>query len=169
MTRQFVHKGRKIQVALDVYTAPDGQSITRDIVIHPGAVAILPVLDHDHVVLLKNERFIVGETLWELPAGTLEPNEPPDQAAPRELAEETGYTASRWRKLAAFYPSPGIISEKTHLYVAEQLTPGPLQLEIGENLTPVTVAWNDAMTWALDGTIRDAKTLVGLLLWDRLR
>jgi ADP-ribose pyrophosphatase len=169
MSRQFVHKGRKIQVALDTYTAPDGQTITRDVVIHPGAVAILPLLDADHVVLLRNERFIIGETLWEVPAGTLEPGEPPDEAAPRELAEETGYTAARWRKLAAFFPSPGVISERTHLYLAEGLTPGRMQLEVGEHLIPETVAWTDAVAWALDGTIRDAKTLVGILMWDRLR
>lgn len=169
MTRKIVHQGRKIQVALDTYTAPDGQVITRDIVIHPGAVAILPVLDADHVVLLRNDRFIVGETLWEIPAGTLEPGEPPDEAAPRELAEETGYTAARWRKLAAFFPSPGIISERTHLYLAEGLTPGEMRLEVGEHLTPETVSWQDAMRWAMDGTIRDAKTLVAILIWDRMK
>jgi ADP-ribose pyrophosphatase len=169
MARQVVFQGRKIRVALDTYTADDGQTINRDVVIHPGAVAILALPDAEHVVLLRNERFIVGETLWELPAGTLEPGEPPDTAAPRELAEETGYTAARWRKLAAFFPSPGIISERTHLYLAEGLTPGPMQLETGEELTPQVVPWRDAVAWALDGTIHDAKTLVGILLWDRLR
>src|SRR5262249_17349807 len=87
----------------------------------------------------------------------------------RELAEETGYTAARWRKLAAFFPSPGVISERTHLFVAEGLTPGPMSLEVGEELKPEVVAWRDAVAWALDGTIRDAKTLVRILLWDRLR
>jgi ADP-ribose pyrophosphatase len=169
MTRQVIFQGRKVQVALDTTTTADGQTIKRDVVIHPGAVAILALLDADHVILLRNERFIVGETLWEVPAGTLEPGEPPDTAAPRELAEETGYTAARWRKLAAFFPSPGIISERTHLYLAEGLTPGQMHLEADEELTPQVVAWRDAVAWAIDGTIHDAKTLVGILLWDRLR
>jgi ADP-ribose pyrophosphatase len=169
MAPEIVYRGRKIQVAVDTLTAADGRTITRDVVVHPGAVAILPLLDDEHVVLLRNERFIVGETLWELPAGTLEPGEPPDQAAPRELAEETGYSAVRWRHLLTFYPSPGILSERTHLYLARDLTPGPMSLEPGEHLTPQTITWRDALAWALDGTIRDAKTLVGILLWERLR
>ena len=85
------------------------------------------------------------------------------------MAEETGYTAAHWDKLAAFFPSPGVLSERTHLFLAEDLTPGPMNLELDENLTPQIVTWKDAVAWALDGTIRDAKTLVGILLWDRLR
>jgi ADP-ribose pyrophosphatase len=111
----------------------------------------------------------VGETLWEVPAGTLEPGEPPDQAAVRELAEETGYTAASWRKLAEFYPSPGVLSERTHLYLATDLTPGTMRPEPGESLEPHRIAWDEAVRWALDGTIRDAKTLAALLLWEHMR
>jgi ADP-ribose pyrophosphatase len=169
MTRQVVFTGRKIQVALDTISGRDGQPVSRDVVLHPGAVAILPLVDAGRVCLVRNHRFIVGQDLLEIPAGTLEPGEPPDQAAPRELAEETGYRAGRWRKLSEFYPSPGVLSERTHLYLAENLTAGPMQLEEGEVLHPEIVAWDDALRWALDGTIRDAKTLVALLLWARLR
>ena len=84
-------------------------------------------------------------------------------------AEETGYHAGRWRRLAEFYPSPGILSERMFLFLAEDLTPGPVHPEPGEELEPLVVPWKEAVGWALDGTIRDAKTLVGLLLWDRLR
>ena len=169
MTRQIVHRGRKIQVAVDTTVTADGQTITRDVVLHPGAVAILPMVDADHICLLRNHRPIVEATLWEIPAGTLEPDEPPEQAAVRELAEETGYTAARWRKLGEFYPSPGVLSECTRLFLAEQLTPGRMRLEKDEDLQPETVTWADAVRWALDGTIRDAKSLVAILLWDRLR
>ena len=89
--------------------------------------------------------------------------------AVRELAEETGYTAAAWRKLTEFYPSPGVLSEQTHLYLASELTPGTMRPEPGENLEPRVVPWSEALAWALDGTIRDAKTLVALLLWNRLR
>lgn len=166
--RQIVYRGRKIQVALETATAADGTVIHRDIVLHPGAVAILPVVDDRHVCLLRNRRPIVGETLWEVPAGTLEPGEPPESAAVRELAEETGYHAARWRKLAEFFPSPGVISERTHLFVAEELTAGPLQLEKDEEIQPCVVAWEEALRWATDGTIRDAKTLVAILLWGKV-
>jgi ADP-ribose pyrophosphatase len=169
MARQVLATGRKIQVALDIITGTDGKPVHRDIVIHPGAVAILPLVDAGHVCLVRNHRFVVGEDLLEIPAGTLEAGEPPETAAPRELAEETGYTAARWRNLAAFYPSPGVLSERTHLFLAQDLTAGLMRLEEGEHLEPLVVPWEQALTWALDGTIRDAKTLVAILLWDRLQ
>jgi len=134
MARTIVHRGRKIQVAVDVSTGPRGTTIQRDVVLHPGAVAILPLA-----------------------------------AAARELAEETGYRAASWHKLAEFYPSPGVLSEKTVLFVARGLTPGAMRPEDDEQLEPVLVPLGEAMARTLDGTIRDAKTLVALLLWDRLK
>jgi ADP-ribose pyrophosphatase len=169
MPRTVIYTGRKIQVAIDETPGPDGHLIRRDVVIHPGAVAILPLVDADHVCLLRNQRVTVGETLWEIPAGTLEPGEPVDRAAVRELAEETGYQAARWRKLLEFYPSPGVLSERTHLFVAEGLTAGTMHPEADEQLEPQVVPWSQAMQWALDGTICDAKTLIAVLYWDRLR
>jgi ADP-ribose pyrophosphatase len=169
MARTIVHRGRKIQVAVDESPGRDGQIVRRDVVLHPGAVAILPLIDAEHVCLLRNERPSVGETLWEIPAGTLEPGEPIDQAAVRELAEETGYRAGRWRKLHAFFPSPGVLSERTHLFLAEDLTAGEMHLEADETIEPQVVEWQQAFAWCLDGTIRDAKTLVALLLWNQLR
>ena len=171
IARRFRHlrARRAVVVALDEEVRPDGRVIRRDIVLHPGAVVILPLLDAEHVVLLRNHRPVVGQTLWEVPAGTLEPPEPPEEAAVRELAEETGYRASSWRKLVEFYPSPGILSERMHLFLAEGLTPGEMALEADEQIEPVVVQWGQALTWATDGTIKDAKSMVAILLWDRLR
>jgi ADP-ribose pyrophosphatase len=169
MARRVVFTGRKIQVAIETETLADGSQVQRDVVIHPGAVAIVPIVDADHICLVRNRRLIVGEELLEIPAGTLEPGEAPDTAAVRELAEETGYSAKNWRKLAEFYPSPGVLSERTHLYLATGLSAGPMHLEAGEELVPQVVSWSDAMKWAVEGTIRDAKTLIGLLLLDRTR
>jgi ADP-ribose pyrophosphatase len=169
MARTIVYRGRKIQVADDVSTGPDGRAIHRDAVLHPGAVAVLPFVDADHVCLLRNHRFILDTVLWEVPAGTLEPGEPVEDAARRELAEETGYRASEWRKLTEFFPSPGILSERLHVFLARGLTPGPMHLEADEKLEPHILPWSQALTWATDGTIQDAKTLVAVLLWDRLR
>jgi ADP-ribose pyrophosphatase len=169
MARTVVYQGRKIQVAVEEVTRRDGVLVRRDVILHPGAVAILPLVARDQVCLLRNHRPVVGQTLWEIPAGTLEPGEPPDQAAIRELAEETGYRAGRWRKLHAFYPSPGVLSEQTHLYLAEDLTPGPMDLEPGEEIEPHVVPWEQALGWTIDGTICDAKTVLAILLWNQLR
>jgi ADP-ribose pyrophosphatase len=169
MSREIVHRGRKIQVALDISEAPDGQIIKRDMIFHPGAVVILPVVDRDHICLLKNYRFVIDQTLWECPAGTLEPNEPLQHAAERELLEETGYTAKSWRSLGYLYASPGVLDEKLHLFVAQDLTPGQMQPEACEKLEPQIVPWDQALQMALDGTIKDAKTITSILLWDRLR
>src|SRR3954464_1121021 len=122
MPRETVHVGRRIRVEVDTFTAPDGTVIRRDLIRHPGAVVILPVLDAGRVVLLRNHRFVIGETLWELPAGTVErgeplenpaagaggPGEPLEACARRELIEETGYRAARWRGLGYLYASPGV-------------------------------------------------------------
>src|SRR4051812_16131696 len=169
MARQVIHEGRKIKVAVDTSTGPNGETIRRDMVLHPGAVVILPVIDRDHVCLLRNNRFVIGETLWEVPAGTLEPGEVVESAAERELVEETGYTAKRWRKLGHFYPSPGVLDEKMYLFVAEDLTAGTARPEADEDLEPKTVPWADALRMAQDGTIHDLKTVTAILLWDRLR
>jgi ADP-ribose pyrophosphatase len=169
VSRELIHRGRKIEVLLDSTVLPDGTVIRRDVILHPGAVVILPMVDARHVCLLRNHRFIVDETLWELPAGTLEPGEPPERAAIRELQEETGYVAGCWQKLTAAYASPGCLSEMMHIFVAEDLTAGPARPEKDEVLEPHVIEWSKALDWATNGTIRDVKTIAGLLLWDRLR
>lgn len=169
MPREIVHRGRKIQVAIDTSTGQDGQVIRRDMIFHPGAVVILPVVDAGHICLLRNFRFVINETLWELPAGTLEADEPIETAAVRELREETGYSAGRWRSLGFLYASPGVLDEKLHLFVAEDLTPGEAHPEADEHLKPKIVPWPDALRMALNGAIKDAKTITAILLWDRLR
>ena len=167
MAWDIVHRGRKIQVAVDRSIGANGQTILRDVVLHPGAVAILPLVDDEHICLLRNHRFILDEVLWEIPAGTLEAGEAVEAAAVRELAEETGYQAAKWRKVLEFYPSPGVLSERTHLFVASELTAGAMRPEADEQLEPQVVAISQALAWTRDGTIRDAKTLLALWWWQQ--
>lgn len=169
MSREIVHIGRKIRVAIDTETAADGTVVRRDAILHPGAVVILPVLDRDRIVLLRNHRFVIGETLWEVPAGTREPGEPLQACAERELLEETGYRAAKWRCLGYLYASPGVLDEKLHLFIAEELTPGPPQPEADEELEPKILAFDEAIRMCLAGEIQDAKTITLLLWWEKLR
>lgn len=169
MPREIVHVGRRIRVAVDTDRAADGTPIRRDVILHPGAVVILPVLDAGHVVLLRNHRFVISETLWEVPAGTVEPGESIQACAERELAEETGYRAARWKSLGYLYASPGVLDEKLHLFIAEDLSPGAARPEPDEQLHPVILELREAIRMCLAGEIRDAKTVTSLLLWERMQ
>ncbi len=147
----------------------DGTLHSREIVQHPGAVVILPLLADGRVCLIRNYRMTVGETLLELPAGTLDAGEDPAETARRELVEETGYRAGRLEKLHEFYTSPGVMTERMHLFLATDLTAGPAALEPEEEIQTQLVAWEEAMRLVDSRQVRDAKSLVALLFYDRLR
>ncbi|MFT7639988.1 MAG: ADP-ribose pyrophosphatase [Pirellulaceae bacterium] len=146
-----------------------GEERTREIIQHPGAVVLLPMVDDDHVCLIHNYRVSVGRTLLEVPAGTLEVGEDLEVAARRELIEETGYAPGKLEKLGAFYPSPGIMDERMHLYLATDLVAGKSAREAGEWIENHVVSWSEAMQLIKDSQIEDAKTIVALLLYDKLR
>ena len=168
-SRRIIYEGRKIDVALDTLTLNDGTTAEREVVIHRGAVALVPIVDHDHVCLVKNMRYAVRETLWEVPAGTIDRGEHPDTTAARELTEETGYVAGKITKLREWYVSPGILSEVMHLYLCENLTAVGTNLELDENLEPVIFTWTEALAMVHDGRIKDAKSILAILLVERLR
>jgi len=165
----ILFQGRRFRVERAVQVTPDGAEHVREVVRHPGAVVILPLLGDGRICLQRNYRVAVAETLVELPAGTLEPDEDPAETARRELAEETGYRAGRIELLITFWMSPGILDERMHLYLAEGLQPGPTALEAGEDIQPLLCTWDEAMEMVRRGDIRDAKTLVGLLYWRTFR
>ncbi|MBP90873.1 MAG: NUDIX hydrolase [Planctomycetaceae bacterium] len=146
----------------------DGGTRTRAVVRHPGAVTIIPMVDSEHVCLIRNHRVSVQETLIELPAGTLEPPELPEATAYRELIEETGYRAQQLRSLHEFYLSPGILDERMHLFLAEELEFVGAQREPGEVIENLIVSWREAIKLVHDGVIQDAKTIVGLLMYDAI-
>jgi ADP-ribose pyrophosphatase len=159
--------GRRFRVVRRRQTLPDGTIDAREVILHPGAVTVLPLVSPDQVLLIRNHRFAVQETLLELPAGTLEPGEDPEKTARRELEEETGYRAGSLTFLHSFWMSPGILRERMHLFVAGGLTPGAACLEPGEQIEPLVVPWAEALEMVRTGQIQDAKTLVGLLWYDR--
>ncbi len=137
----------------------------REVVEHPGCVVVIPLVAPGVVCLVEVVRVAVGATLLELPAGTLDRVETLAAAAARELAEETGYRAGRLTPLGALWMSPGILHERMHLFVAEDLVPGPQALEPGEQIRTRVVPVAEAVAMCLDGQIQDAKTVAGLLLW----
>jgi ADP-ribose pyrophosphatase len=146
----------------------DGRVHRHEVIEHPGSVVILPMVAADRVCLIKNFRIAVGRTLLELPAGTIENQDDPAETARRELIEETGYRAGKWEKLAEFFVSPGILRERMHLYLATELQVGPTALESGEEIQSKVVSWDEAMRLVETGAVQDAKTLIGLLMYDRL-
>jgi ADP-ribose pyrophosphatase len=160
---------RRFTVVEETVIRPDGREARCQYVKHPGAVAILPLVDEAHVCLIRSRRLTVGKTLIEIPAGTREPDEMPLTTARRELAEETGYTAAHFEELATYYPSPGVLSERMWVFVARHLTPGPPARETNEEIENLVVSWDDAMAMIDRGEIEDSKTLVALLMFERQR
>jgi ADP-ribose pyrophosphatase len=167
--RRVIYRGRKVDLALQSVRLSDGSLADREVVIHRGAVALVPMVDRDHVCLVKNFRYTVGRTLLEVPAGTLDPGESPDDTAGRELAEETGYRAGSIRRVADWLVSPGVMNERMYLYLCEDLEPGPTEHQPDEKLESIVLPWSEAIRLVLDGQIEDAKTRLALLLCDRMR
>jgi ADP-ribose pyrophosphatase len=154
---------RRFRVVRVVEDCRDGTRREREVVLHPGSVVVLPFVTPESICLVEVVRTAVGATLLELPAGTLDRVESLTEAAARELAEETGYRAGRISAAGAFWMSPGILRERMHLFLAEDLTPGPQALEPGEQIRTRVVSFEDAVSMCLDGRIEDAKTIAGIL------
>jgi ADP-ribose pyrophosphatase len=164
---QILLKTRRFSVVEKTVTRTDGQTASCQFVRHAGSVAILPLLDDDRVCLIRSRRLTVGQTLIEVPAGTREPDEPPIETARRELAEETGYRATAFNELLAYFSSPGILSERMWLFVATGLTPGEHAREANEEIENLIVSWDEALAMIDRGEIQDGKTLLAILLWQQ--
>src|SRR5262245_1854973 len=162
-------ESRRFSVVKKTVTRGDGQSASLQYVKHPGSVAILPLLDDGCICLIRSRRLTVNETLIEVPAGTREPNEAPLETARRELAEETGYRAESFEELIAYFPSPGVLSERMWIYIAKGLTEGPPAREANEEIENLIISYDDALAMVDRREIQDGKTILALLTYRRSR
>ena len=174
---EIVHRGKYMVFHVDTVERADGSRGRRDLVTHPGAVAILAVDDLGRLLMVRQWRVAAGRALLEIPAGTLDVHdgvtEDPDVAARRELEEETGHRAGAWRRLASFWTAPGFASELMHLYLATDLTAvadeSRLAPDEDEELELRHLALDEARDLVETGAIADAKSILGILWLDRLR
>jgi ADP-ribose pyrophosphatase len=162
-----LYEGKVFQLRRDTVIEPGGVQAERDIIVHPGSVVVLPIFENGRVLLIRQYRHSVGEFLWELVAGRKEPNENPPAAARRELLEETGYSAKRLRKLMRVVPTPGFVNEWMWIFAAEGLTEGAAQPEEDEKITPRIFTLKQAEQMIERGTLRDAKSICGILYYLR--
>jgi 8-oxo-dGTP pyrophosphatase MutT (NUDIX family) len=161
--KQTVHyTGRVIKVTTDEVVLPNGHRATLEVVHHPGGAAVVAVDVSQRVCLLRQYRYVADGWIWELPAGKLEPNEPPLETAKRELIEEAGVSARHWESLGNVLSSPGVFGEVLHLFHATELEPRTVAHEHAEVIEIHWVPFAEAYEWAMGGQIRDAKSVIGL-------
>ncbi len=165
--KQVLFSGRKVRLELHTMEDDDGKRRISEVVVHPGAVVILPFLKPDQILLIRNHRHAVGENLLELPAGTLEKSEEPINCAGRELLEETGFLAGRLKPLGNFFTSPGVLSEKMYVFAAYDLEMRVTNLDDGEEIETQPVSFDEAIGMIQQGQIHDGKTIATLLMYDK--
>jgi ADP-ribose pyrophosphatase len=164
---EILYQGKVFRLQRDTVIEPGGVQAERDIIVHPGSVVVLPIFKNGSILLIRQYRHSVGEYLWELVAGRKEPRETPLAAARRELVEETGYSAKRLRKLMRVVPTPGFVNEWMWIFAAEGLTAGAAQPEEDEKITPRIFLLKEVEKMIDRGTLRDAKSICGILYYLR--
>jgi len=161
---QVVFEGRLLRVRVDTVRTPDGQEATREVVEHPGAAAVVPILEDGRALLVRQFRQPAGKVLLEIPAGCLKPGESPEACAARELEEELGYRPRRLAHLTTCFLSPGYSNEQIHIFLATGLERVEARPEAGEVIEPAVIALDDVPALIERGEIQDGKTIAGLLL-----
>jgi ADP-ribose pyrophosphatase len=146
------------------YTLDNGVTSDMDFMQHPGAAAMVPMLNQTQVVLIEQYRHAIREFIWEIPAGTLDPEESPINCAKRELIEEIGYSADDWHQLGTITPLPGCTNERIHIFLASELKPAKQDLDADEMLNVHKMELSKALQMILNGEIQDGKTISGLFL-----
>ena len=159
-----LHQGRVFELVSENYTLDNGVTADMDFIQHPGAVAVVPMLNQKDVILIRQYRHAVREFIWEIPAGTLDSQESTMGCAKRELIEETGYSAGKWHPLGKITPLPGCSDERIHLFLASDLKAAGQNLDRDEMLSVHRLQFKAAIEMILTGEIQDGKTISGLFL-----
>ena len=162
-------RGGFLDVRRDTVALPDGSEATREYIVHPGAVAVVPLLDDGRVLLERQYRYPLERVLLEIPAGKIDPGESTAQCAVRELREETGYTAAEWAYACTLHNAPAYSTERIEIWFARGLTAGRQELDAGEFVELVTMHESDLDALAASGVLTDAKTLIALQWLQRWR
>lgn len=162
LTHRVGYRGRLLTLEVDRVVEPGGVEVDREVVRHPGSSVLLPITDRGDLVLVRQYRYAVGDFLWEVPAGHIEAGERPDEAARRELVEETGFYPHHLQELVSFYPAPGFTDEKMHLFRATELEERKRTPEEDENIEVRLFEPEEALRMVAGREIADAKTLVAL-------
>jgi ADP-ribose pyrophosphatase len=165
---EAVFDGALLHVRRDVVRLPDGALATREYIVHPGAVTIIPVLDSGALVMERQYRYPLGRELIELPAGKIDAGESTLETARRELLEETGYTAASWAYVTTIHPLCGYTNERIELWLARGLRHEGRRLDEGEFLETFPLALAEAVEWVRSGRISDVKTIVGILWAEKI-
>lgn len=174
VSTERIYTGKVVNLDVDTVRFPDGSTGQLEMLRHPGASAVVPLLDeprsHDpRVLLIRQFRHAADDFIWEIPAGRLDPGETPATCAHRELEEETGMSADALSRLITIFTTPGFTDEKIHIFLAHSLKPGKHRREKDEFMEVHTRKWSEAMTMIRNGEIRDGKTLVGLMFVESFR
>ncbi|MDO4563562.1 MAG: NUDIX hydrolase [Clostridia bacterium] len=168
LSKDYKFKGEVVNLRVDTVKTPGGNSATREIVEHPGGVAIVAITDEGNIVMERQYRRPFDDILYEVPAGKLNYGEDPKECGMRELEEETGYKAKSFESLGFIYPSPGFSNETLHLYVAKGLYQGEMHRDKDEYLDVEEAPLQELVDQIIAGTISDAKTVVSLLKVNEL-
>jgi ADP-ribose pyrophosphatase len=174
VSTERLHTGKVVNLDRDTVRFPDNSTGQLEMVRHPGASAVVPLLDEPRsadprVLLIRQFRHAADDFIWEIPAGRLDPGETAATCAHRELEEETGMSADVLSRLTTIFTTPGFTDEKIHLFLAHGLKPGKHRREADEFMEVQTRKWSEAMSMIRSGEIRDGKTLVGLMHVESFR
>jgi ADP-ribose diphosphatase len=167
LSSQMVYEGKVFGIRRDELIEPTGVRTTREMITHPGSVVVLPVLPDGRVLLIQQYRYAARQYLWELVAGRIDGGETPIEGAARELREETGYRAKRFKIFLEFFPTPGFLEEKMYLLLAEGLTPGKAEPEEDEKIIARGYTRKELDEMLRKKRLRDAKTIAGVLFYLR--
>jgi ADP-ribose pyrophosphatase len=174
VSTERIYSGRVVNLDIDTVRFPDGSTGKLEMVRHPGASAVVPLLDEPkspdpRVILIRQFRHAVDGFIWEIPAGRLDPGETPSTCAHRELEEEIGMTTDSLSRLTTIFTTPGFTDERIHIFLATGMRPGKQRREADEFMEVKTKKWSEVMTMIRGGEINDAKTLAALMYVECFR